>query len=149
MPGDRRILTVVLLISLLANLFLVGVVAGRFLLPGLGRPQAAAMLRQDSIRALPSSERMRYALVMRAHASALRLGRQRMKQLRQAVKDAIALPHYDPTLVARRFAELRAANLTQQTLQQAALVEALGQLSAQSRASLIEVQKESAATSGR
>jgi uncharacterized membrane protein len=149
MPGDRRVLTVVLSISLLANLFLAGVVAGRFLLPGLSRPQAATMLRPGGIRTLPSPERMRYTLVMRSHAPALRLGRQRLKELRQAVKDAIALPHYDPALVARRFAELRAANQAQQTLQQTALVEALGQLSAQSRVSLIEIQKDNAANAGR
>jgi len=92
---------------------------------------------------------MRFALVMRSHARALRDGRQRLRELRQAVKDAIALAHYDPGLVAQRFAELRAANLAQQSLQQAALVEALGQLGAASRASLMAEQKDSSGSTGR
>ena len=149
MPGDRRILIGVLLVSLLANLFLAGVVTGRFLLPGSNRAQSAAILRPSSLAALPAAERMRFALVMRSHARALRDGRQRLRELRQAVKDAIALAHYDPGLVAQRFAELRAANLAQQSLQQAALVEALGQLGAASRASLMAEQKDSSGSTGR
>jgi hypothetical protein len=69
--------------------------------------------------------------------------------LRQRVREAIAAPHYDAALVAKRFAELRAANQAQQTLQQNTLAQALGQLGAQSRASIIQSETGASNNSGR
>jgi hypothetical protein len=68
--------------------------------------------------------------------------------LRQQVREAIAAPHYDADLVAKRFADLRAATLAQQTLQQNTLAQALGQLSAASRASVIQAETGDAAGNG-
>jgi len=65
--------------------------------------------------------------------------------LRQDVRDAIAAPHYDAALVAKRFEALRSAQMAQQTLQQNTLAQALGQLSAQSRASVIQAETDTPA----
>lgn len=141
MSGDRRWLIGGLIVSLLVNLFLAGVLTGRFLFsPRQPQVQAAAVMRADAIRQLPEEERLRYNVVMAAQGPALRTGRLHLRQLRQQVREAIAAPHYDAALVARRFEELRNAQQAQQTLQQNALAQALGQLSAQSRASVIQAE---------
>lgn len=140
MSGDRRWLVAGLAISLLVNLFLAGMLTGRQLFsprPSAQAP-AAAVMRAGAIRQLPEDERLRFNMMMAAQGPALRAGRLKLRQLRQQVREAIAAPHYDAALVARRFAELRAANQAQQTLQQETLAQALGQLSAQSRASIIQ-----------
>ena len=102
-------------------------------------------MRANAIRELPEEERLRFNVIMAAQGPALRNGRLKLRQLRQDVRQAIAAPHYDAALVASRFAALRAANQAQQTLQQNTLAQALGQLSAASRASVIEAET---ATSG-
>jgi uncharacterized membrane protein len=140
MSGDRRWLMAGLAISLLVNLFLAGMLTGRSLFSPRPPVQAqpAAVMRAGAIRELPQEERLRFNVIMAAQGLALRTGRLRLRQLRQQVRDAIAAPHYDAALVAKRFEELRAANQAQQTLQQSTLAQALGQLSAQSRASIIQ-----------
>ncbi len=140
MSGDRRWLMAGLAISLLVNLFLAGMLTGRQLFSARAPAQAqpAAVMRAGAIRELPEEERLRFNVIMAAQGPALRTGRLKLRQLRQQVRDAIAAPHYDAALVAKRFAELRGANQAQQTLQQNTLAQALGQLSAQSRASIIQ-----------
>lgn len=135
---DRRTLFVALIVSLLINLFLAGVVAGYFLMPQTG---PGAILVRNAARTLPIDERKRFATVMRVQAPTLRAGRARIRDLRQAVREAIAAPHYDANLVAQRFAALRQANMAQQTLQQTTLAQALAQLSPASRASIIAAEK--------
>lgn len=143
MSGDRRWLIGGLAVSLLVNLFLAGVLTGRFLFsPRQPQVQAGAVMRPDAIRELPEEERLRYNVVMAAQGPALRTGRIHLRQLRQQVREAIAAPHYDAALVARRFEELRNAQLAQQILQQNALAQALGQLSASSRASVIQAESD-------
>lgn len=149
MSGDRRWLVAGLAASLLVNLFLAGMLTGRFLFSP--RPptqvQAAAVVRRNAIRELPEEERLRFNVIMAAQGPALRTGRVKLRQLRQQVREAIAAPHYDADLVAKRFAELRAANQAQQMLQQNTLAQALGQLSAQSRASVIQAETDNPANS--
>jgi len=146
MFSDRRWLAGAFLVSLLVNLFLAGVLTGRFLFEPKppAAPQAAAVMRPNAIRELPEEERLRFNVIMGAQGPALRTGRLKLRALRQAVRDAIAAPHYDAALVAKRFEELRAAQQAQQTLQQNTLSQALGQLSAQSRASVIQAETEAA-----
>ncbi|HVW72702.1 MAG TPA: periplasmic heavy metal sensor [Rhizomicrobium sp.] len=146
MFGDRRVLVGCFIASVLINLFLAGVLTGRFLFEPKPptQPQAAAVMRPGAIRELPEEERLRYNVIMAAQGPALRAGRLKLRALRQAVRDAIAAPHYDAALVSRRFAELRAAQTAQQTLQQNAMSQALGQLSAQSRASVIQAETDTA-----
>jgi uncharacterized membrane protein len=146
MSGDRRWLMAGLAASLLVNLFLAGLLTGRFLFSP--RPPAlvqAAVMRRNAIRELPEEERLRFNVIMAAQGPALRTGRLKLRQLRQQVREAIAAPHYDAALVASRFAELRAAALAQQTLQQNTIAQALGELSAQSRASVIQAETDNPA----
>ncbi len=142
MSGDRRWLVAGLAASLLVNLFLAGMLTGRFLFSPRppAQAQAAAVMRRNAIRELPEEERLRFNVIMAAQGPALRTGRLKLRQLRQQVRETIAAPRYDADLVAKRFAELRAANQAQQTLQQNTLAQALGQLSAQSRASVIQAE---------
>lgn len=141
MFGDRRWLVGGFIASLLVNLFLAGVLTGRFLFePRPPTQQNAAVMRAGAIRELPEEDRLRFNVVMAAQGPSLRSGRLKLRALRQAVRDAIAAPHYDAALVAKRFADLRAASFAQQTLQQNTLAQALGQLSAKSRASIIQAE---------
>ena len=142
MSGDRQWLLGGLIVSVLLNLFLAGVLTGRFLfLPKQQNAQAqAAIMRPNYLRAVPEEERLRFNVIMAAQQPALRMGRIKLRQLRQQVREAIAAPHYDAALVAKRFADLRAANMAQSSLQQNTLSQALGQLSAQSRASVIQAE---------
>ncbi len=73
MSGDRRWLVVGLVASLLVNLFLAGMLTGRFLFSP--RPpvqaQAAAVMRRNAIRELPEEERLRFNVIMAAQGPAL------------------------------------------------------------------------------
>ena len=148
MVENRRWLVGGFIASVLINLFLAGVLTGRFLFEPKppAQPQSAAVMRPGAIRELPEEERLRYNVVMAAQGPALRTGRLKLRALRQAVRDAITAPHYDAALVAKRFEELRAAQAAQQTLQQNTLAQALGQLSTASRASVIEQAETDAAS---
>jgi uncharacterized membrane protein len=139
MSNDRRWLICGLAVSLLINLFLAGVLTGRHLFARRGfAQQNAAVMRPGAFRHLPEEERLRFNVVMAAQVPALQTGRLKLRALRQSVREAIAAPHYDAALVASRFADLRSAQMVQQTLQQNTLAQALGQLSAQSRTSIIQ-----------
>jgi uncharacterized membrane protein len=143
MSSDRRWLIGGLALSLLINLFLAGVLTGRHLFsPRQPGQQNAAIMRRDAIRQLPEEERLRFNVVMAAQGPALHAARTHLRQLRQQVREAIAAPHYDAALVAKRFADLRDAQMAQQTLQQNTLAQALGQLSASSRASVIQAESD-------
>jgi uncharacterized membrane protein len=146
MSGDRRWLVGGLIASVLVNLFLAGVLTGRYLFEPRppAQAQAAAVMRAGAIRELPEAERLRFNVVIAAQGPALLTGRLKLRALRQAVRDAIAAPHYDAALVASRFADLRAAQAAQQTLQQNTLAQALGQLSAASRATVIQAERNAA-----
>jgi uncharacterized membrane protein len=146
MSGDRRWLLGGLVVSVLINLFLAGVLTGRFLfLPKPpNSPAQTAVMRPNFLREVPEEERLRYNVIMAAQQPALRPGRIKLRQLRQQVREAIAAPNYDAALVAKRFAALRAANMAQSTLQQNTLSRALGELSAQSRASVIQAETDTA-----
>jgi uncharacterized membrane protein len=150
MSGERRWLLGAFAASLLVNLFLAGVLTGRFLFePKPPANQNQAVMRRDAIRELPEEERLRFNVIMAVPGPALRTGRLKMHQLRQEVRDAIAAPHYDAALVAKRFSDLRAVQSAQQTLQQNTLAQALGQLSAKSRASVIQAETDANGNGGR
>lgn len=150
MFSDRRWLVGGFLASVMINLFLAGILTGRLLFEPRppAQAQAGAVMKPNAIRELPEEERIRYNMVMAPQQLALRTGRLKLRQLRQNVRDAIAAPHYDAALVARRFEELRQAQMAQQTLQQNTLSQALGQLSAQSRASVIQAETDTASSNG-
>ena len=136
MASDRRWVRAALGVSLLANMFLLGIVAGRLVShrrePRPGRPPAAWVAR----RALPPEERQRFAAVLKAHREAIEARRGALGDARKAVEDAIALPVYDRDRVAAAFAGFRGAFAANQDATQSALVEALETLSPQTRSKL-------------
>ena len=147
MFSDRPWLVGGFLASVMLNLFLGGVLTGRYLFEPrspANQPQPGAVMRPNAIRELPEEERLRYNVIMAAQGPALRAGRIKIRALREAVRQAIAAPHYDAALVAKRFEELRNAQDAQSSLNQNALSQALGQLSAQSRAQVIQAETEPA-----
>jgi uncharacterized membrane protein len=149
MSSERPWLVGCFAASVMINLFLAGILTGRYLFePRPPAQQNAAVMKPGAIRELPEEERLRFNVIMSAQGPALRTGRLKLRQLRQDVRDAISAPHYDAALVAKRFEALRAAQQAQQTLQQNTLSQALGQLSAQSRASVIQAETDAAASNG-
>jgi uncharacterized membrane protein len=145
MFSDRpRWLILVLAVSVLLNLFLAGVIAGRLSFPPV-RPGVAAasgaMVARARVRELPVMERIRFGLAMRHYAGALRSGRDAVRGARRAAEEAIEAPIYDEALVKTRLAEARQAVNAQQTVLHNALADALSSLSAQSRAELVRGEK--------
>ncbi len=140
MFGDRaRWLTITLAVSVLLNLFLAGIVLGRMTMPWTVQAGIAAtgpLLPRDRVRALPISERRAFAEVMRRHTVDIRAARRAVREAKHAAQLAMATPQYDRKTLEARLADLRRATLAQQTLLHAAVAEALGTLSAQSRATI-------------
>src|SRR5471032_2776787 len=142
MSGDRsRWIVGIIAVSLLLNLFLAGVTFGRITLPGI-RPLPGALIARAHLRDLPAPERLRFAVAMRQHATNIRAARAGLRSARQAVESAIAAPDYNREIVQQRFVDLRRAQAAQQTAQQAALTDALGQLDAKSRQAIVGDQKQ-------
>jgi uncharacterized membrane protein len=139
MWSDRRWPSGLLALSFLANIFLVGVVAGHVftskrppaLRPGQG---AAAWVRSSKL--LPEDKRA-FADVMRSHHEIIEAKRFMLKRAKAALQEAIVTPAYDRSKVGAAFAEVRHASVESQEATQAALVEALATLSPTARASLL------------
>jgi uncharacterized membrane protein len=141
MSGDRsRWIIAFIAVSLMLNLFLAGVIFGRITLPSI-RPAAGALIARARLRDVPTAERLRFAVAMRRHAPDIRAARTGLRVARQAVEDAIAAPNYNRELVQQRFADLRQAQAAQQTAQQTALTDALGELDAKSRLAIVNDQR--------
>jgi uncharacterized membrane protein len=139
MSGERTpIVTVALAVSILVNLFLAGVIVGRITLPFFGQGNQGALVPREEIRALPDAERRAFNKVIRSHAPEIRALHEKVREAKRAAEQAIGAPHYDKTLLEQRFAAVRQAQLAQGTLQQEAIIEALGTLSATSRAAIAQ-----------
>ncbi len=141
MSGDRsRWLVIVLAVSVLLNLFLVGVIIGRLSFPALPRDNpgtATALVVRARVRNLPVVERAHFALVMRQYAGELRRARQALRDARYSAEAAITAPNYDEAAVKARFADVRRASAAQQQVLHDALAQALSALSPQSRAAIV------------
>ena len=136
---DRRWPRVVLAVSLLANIFLIGVVTGHLFegkrapapFPGQG---AVSWVRSSK---LPPEDKRTFAAVMRSHHEMLEAKRAALKSAKAALQAAVTTPVYDRSKVAAAFADVRHASVDSQEATQAALVEALATLSPAARASLL------------
>jgi len=147
MSGERSpILAVALAISVLANLFLAGVVVGRITLPGFhfGGPGQAGLVPRDEIRALPDNERRAFIGAMRSHQEEMKSLREHVREARRAVAEAVGAPTYDRKLLEAKFAALRQAQEAQGVAQHEAIIEALGTLSPASRAAIAHRAEENA-----
>ena len=147
MSGERSpILAVALAVSVLANLFLAGVLVGRITLPGLhfGGPSQTGLVPRDEIRALPDNERRAFIGAMRNHQQELKGLREHVREAKRAVAEAVGAPAYDRKLLDARFAALRQAQLAQGVALHEAIIEALGTLSPASRAAIARRAEENA-----
>ena len=141
MWNDRRWRTVLLALSLLLNVFLLGVVAGRL---GGRPPLATAPKRADlpvvplvNLKTIPAEQRKLFRATMASHREAIRALRQETRRLKLAAEGDIAAEPFDAAKVTADFSALREAGMAVQTAVNTALVEALGKLSPSSRAALV------------
>ena len=143
-PSGRRMtwLAVGLFASVLLNLFLAGVIAGR--LAGAGpagemfasasAPAASAReLILERFRALPLADRLRFLAAMAAHRDMLRPAAATLLRARMHVLTVLAEPTYDPQAMADALGAVRQATTAAQVALHDALVQALGRLSPAAR----------------
>jgi uncharacterized membrane protein len=137
MSGERiSIFAIGLAISVLINLFLAGVVVGRITFPGVGPGNQGGLVPRQEIQALPDDERRAFIRAMRSHGPEVRPLRERLREARRAAAEAIGAPKYDKALLETRFAAVRQAQEAQGAAQNEAVIDALGKLSASSRAAI-------------
>jgi len=135
----------VLAISVLLNLFLAGFIIGRLSFPAAhlrSETGAAAMIARGRVRDLPVTERIRFGLAMRKHASELQRTRDALREARMKAEQAITAPSYEEAAVKARLADVRHAVTAQQEALHDAFTDALSTLSPQSRAELVNATKE-------
>ena len=138
MRVDARLLGVGLAVSLLLNLFLAGVAAGRWLLSSpAAQPAARGFAPPAMVRRLPADERVRFEQAFEPHRSDMRAARRATRAARAQVEADLTASTYDRAKVETDLAALRQANHVQQTAAHAALAEAMAQLSPASRFALI------------
>lgn len=136
---ERRWPRVVMAISLLANIFLVGVVVGHAFTGKKARAprpgqNAASWVRSST---LPPEDKRGFAAAMRPYRDTIEAKRSALKTAKVALENAVTTPDYDRSKVAAAFAEVRRASIESQEATQEALVEALGTLSPAARARLL------------
>lgn len=135
MWADRRRLGVALAVSLVANLFLGGAIAGH-LFTRRAQAGSAALAPGPRVQTLPSDQRSRFLHAMAPHRAEIREAHQQVRRARAQVRSDIAAPTYDRARLEADLAALRAVSLRQQVATHAALADSLGQLSPASRAAL-------------
>jgi uncharacterized membrane protein len=136
MSGERTsFFAVALALSVLLNLFFLGIVVGRITLPGRPGEQGSLVPRHE-IRALPDAERRAFIRTVRSHQPEIRALRERVLDAKRAAEGAIGAPRYDRQLLETRFAAVRQAQEAEGVAAHEAVIEALGTLSPNSRATL-------------
>lgn len=135
-PWER----VAMVASILLNIFLGGIIAGEVFTGGKGPAAHPGQVVAGLIRVaqLPQPERKKFAAVMHEYRGAIATKRLDAKKEREAVKEAVTAPVYDPAAVAAAFAKLRQANEATQETIQIAVTEAMKTLSPESRRTLAE-----------
>jgi uncharacterized membrane protein len=130
--------------SILLNLFLAGVITGRF----AGAGQAGAMFTSDlpaapgrevmleRFRGLPLTDRLRFRAAMAAHRDTLRPAAAALLRARMHVLTVLAAPEYDARAMQDALAAVRQATTAAQVAMHDALTVALATLSPAARARL-------------
>jgi uncharacterized membrane protein len=136
---SRRVSIAAFGLSLLLNLALIGVVAGRYLADTRGPMfrNVGQLVSAARVRALPDADRARYRATTAEHRASIAAARQIVRSARQKVQDAIAASTFDRTEVEADLAALRDASTHLQAAVHAALVDATEDLPAASRATLV------------
>ena len=135
---SRRVVMIVGAVSLLLNVFLVGIIAGHLWDARKGRAagpaQGGPLVRPN---ALSPVDRRMFAAGMAPHRPDLRAARQAHRAARLAIEADIAAPTYDRAKVTEDFAALRQTNRTVDEVTDSALIDALANLSEEARATIV------------
>lgn len=137
---DRRVLFAVAAASLLLNLFLGGTLLGRVLWqPRAENPPrgGGGLVPRAHVQALPPEDRRRFRQAMAPHRPTIRAAREAHRAVRRRIEADIAAPDYDQAKIIADFQALRESNRRTEEALDAALVDALSSLPAQSRAALV------------
>ncbi len=140
---DRRALIAIAAASLLLNVFFGGAVLGRAFgerQRGAGPPKdvaAGPLVPAVHVQALLPEDRQRFRAAMAPHRPAMRAAHQAHRDARRQIEADIAAPTYGAAKVAADFQALRQTNRDTDEAVDAALIDALAQLPAGSRAALV------------
>jgi uncharacterized membrane protein len=142
---SRRWLTIFLFISLVANVFLAGLLAGRFLhlYEWFGQPAyvqqigpMAGRALQHLLEPLDDSDRQIVLDTVKSHADELMQINRSIREQRKLVAQLLKAENYDRKAVDDAFAELRRRQDSMQQTLQAAVGDAVGKLSPAARKQL-------------
>jgi uncharacterized membrane protein len=129
---SARGLAMLLAVSIAANLFLAGVLAGRF--TGQAAPESQTRRGLQAILALlPEDKRPSVARQFRAAAPQLRQQFAELQAARAALAEELVKPVADSAALERGFAEVRARSTAVQAAYQQALLHAVPSLSQEER----------------
>lgn len=130
-----------LALSVLLNVFLIGVVAGSVFSGRsdlhLGRVGGPLVVRKR-VNALPADERQAFRQAMKQHHAAIAAARAEHRRMRRLTETDIAAPTFDRAKVEADFAGLRKALAALHQTLDDALVDSLQPLSQSARARLVD-----------
>jgi uncharacterized membrane protein len=143
--SSRRWLTIFLFLSLIANVFLAGLLAGRFLHWGEwfgGQPAYVQQMGfaghalQRLLEPLDDSDRQIVLDTVKSHADELMQINRQIREQRKLVAQLLRADNYDRKALNDAFAELRRRTDSMQETLQAAVGDAVGKLSPAARKQL-------------
>ena len=144
--SSRRWLTIFLFLSLIANVFLAGLLAGRFLHWGDwfgGQPAYVQQMGpfaghalQRLLEPLDDSDRQIVLDTVKSHADELMQMNRQIREQRKLVAQLLKADNYDRKALDDAFAELRRRTDSMQETLQAAVGDAVGKLSPAARKQL-------------
>ena len=134
---SRRVLMIAAAASLLLNVFLIGIIAGR--VAGARKPPAGVPASGQLVRpnALSPDDRRIFAAGMAPHRPGLKAARTAHRAARVAIEADLTAPTYDRAKVTEDFAALRRTNRDVDEATDAALIDALANLSAEARTTIV------------
>ena len=134
---DRRILVFGLAASLLINIFLIGVLGVRAYANRRPDRPGGPMVRAVDVHALPQDQRRAYRQAIGRHRAIIRDLREKHRAMRLATEEDIAAPAFDRDKIEADFAGLRNASVALQQAYNDALIDALQDLPASARSTLV------------
>ena len=140
-PPRRRVLRIVLVISLIVNVFLVGLLAGQVVSGRMANlPFGGAILRElpQIAQSLPEDDRATARRAFRQLARELMQGFRAVRTARQDVLDALSTEPFDVAALDRALMELRSRTDAAQAIAHQALLAIGPDLSPEGRAALAE-----------
>jgi uncharacterized membrane protein len=126
-------------VSLLVNFFFIAVAIGYFFVSSgnLLHRSGWPLVSSERVAALPKDEKQRYLDAMQRHHMEIEAARHAAQTARKATEADMVMPVFDRSGVSADLAGMRQATFHFQETVHAALVDALAELSLQSRAKLV------------